>query len=463
QSGATPARGVALGMGLLLAVAAAAQSGGLGLGEAVASAWAHYPGMVAAEQAAARAQAEAGVAATNLWPTAGVAAQWDRGTDNASLGLAFPSPLPSISGTVPAADYSQRSAWTSAAGVYFSWEVADFGRRAANVRYYRELAARASDQSALVRLQVGAHAADAYLTAIAAEEQTQVARADLERWRQLAASVHALVDQQLRPGADASRTDAERAGARIRLSQAEGNLAAAQANLAEALGWNGALPGLSARTWLTSGAAAAGGPGGAGLHPEERAQRDAVAAARAQGAEAGRAALPRWYVLASAYGRGSGTLAPGQLAGGAVGLAPTTAGNWAVGVGADFSFTRWRAARAQQAAAAAQLRSQQARQRQVEGALEASRRRAAADLGSARAVAQESPVELAAARAGEAQARVRYQAGLAGVVDLANAEQLLAQAESDAALGQLQVWRALLESAYAAGDLGPFLAAAGGH
>ncbi|HUX66262.1 MAG TPA: TolC family protein [Terriglobales bacterium] len=284
--------------GLALALAAGAQTGGLGLAEAVASAWGHYPGIEAAQQAAVRAQAEAGVAATSLWPAAGLAGQWDRGTDNASLGLAFPSPLPSISGTVPAGDYSQRSAWTNAAGVYFSWEVADFGRRAANVRYYQELAAGAQDQAALARLQVGAHAADAYLSVVAAEEQAQVARADLERWLQLAGSVHALVDQQLRPGADASRADAERAGARIRLSQAEGNLATAQANLAEALGWRGALPGLSARRWLTKpGAAApamAAAPVPAAVHPQARAQQDAVGAALAQQNEAARAALPRW-------------------------------------------------------------------------------------------------------------------------------------------------------------------------
>jgi hypothetical protein len=43
------------------------------------------------------------------------------------------------------------------------------------------------------------------------------------------------------------------------------------------------------------------------------------------------------------------------------------------------------------------------------------------------------------------------------VAEVADAERLLAQAESDAAVAQLGVWRALLARAQASGDLTPFL------
>jgi outer membrane protein TolC len=78
-------------------------------------------------------------------------------------------------------------------------------------------------------------------------------------------------------------------------------------------------------------------------------------------------------------------------------------------------------------------------------------------------VSKDSPIELQAAQMGEAQARARYQAGLSAIVDLANAEQLLARAQSDDALSRLQVWRGWLEMGFAAGDLQPFLRAAGGY
>jgi hypothetical protein len=82
---------------------------------------------------------------------------------------------------------------------------------------------------------------------------------------------------------------------------------------------------------------------------------------------------------------------------------------------------------------------------------------AAALLQAARAVAANTPVQLAAARQSEGQARARYNAGLAGITEVADAQSLLAQAEVQDQLGRIEVWRALLASAVAQGDLAPFL------
>ncbi len=54
---------------------------------------------------------------------------------------------------------------------------------------------------------------------------------------------------------------------------------------------------------------------------------------------------------------------------------------------------------------------------------------AAAMVQAARAVAANTPVQLAAAQQSESQARARYQAGLASIVEVADAQSLLAQAE----------------------------------
>ncbi|MGH9761751.1 MAG: TolC family protein, partial [Blastocatellia bacterium] len=82
---------------------------------------------------------------------------------------------------------------------------------------------------------------------------------------------------------------------------------------------------------------------------------------------------------------------------------------------------------------------------------------ATARLKGSQLVAQQTPVELAAARAGETQSRARYQASLATIVEVADAEGLLSQAETDDALARLNVWRSLFALAYAQGDLKPFL------
>ena len=57
----------------------------------------------------------------------------------------------------------------------------------------------------------------------------------------------------------------------------------------------------------------------------------------------------------------------------------------------------------------------------------------------ARRVAENTPIELKAARDTESQARARYQAGLATIVDVAEAQGLLVQAEGEdrSALGRI--------------------------
>src|SRR5467141_2465501 len=84
-------------------------------------------------------------------------------------------------------------------------------------------------------------------------------------------------------------------------------------------------------------------------------------------------------------------------------------------------------------------------------------RKAQASLDGARKVAENTPLELDAARTTETQERARYQAGLATLVDVADSQSLLVQAEIDDVLARLAVWQNLASVAAAEGDLQPFL------
>jgi outer membrane protein TolC len=53
--------------------------------------------------------------------------------------------------------------------------------------------------------------------------------------------------------------------------------------------------------------------------------------------------------------------------------------------------------------------------------------------------------------------RTRYQSGVATLVDVADAQSLLVQAETDDALARLAVWQNLAAVAASRGDLQPFL------
>ena len=76
---------------------------------------------------------------------------------------------------------------------------------------------------------------------------------------------------------------------------------------------------------------------------------------------------------------------------------------------------------------------------------------------AARAIAANTPIQLAAARQAETQARARFDAGLANIVEVAEAQNLLVQAEYQDAAARVDVWRALLAQAVATGDLRPFV------
>ena len=74
-----------------------------------------------------------------------------------------------------------------------------------------------------------------------------------------------------------------------------------------------------------------------------------------------------------------------------------------------------------------------------------------AQLKGAQLVAGQTPIELAAAQASETQSRARYDASLATLVEVADAEGLLAQAEMDDAVARLNVWRSLFRGGLRAG------------
>src|SRR5207302_6991437 len=83
--------------------------------------------------------------------------------------------------------------------------------------------------------------------------------------------------------------------------------------------------------------------------------------------------------------------------------------------------------------------------------------KATATLAGARRIAQNTPVQLQAARDTEQQASARYKAGLGNIVEVAEAQRILTQAEIDDALAKLGGWRALLGVSTASWDAQPFV------
>jgi outer membrane protein len=131
--------------------------------------------------------------------------------------------------------------------------------------------------------------------------------------------------------------------------------------------------------------------------------------------------------------------------------------NWAVGFAVTFPSLEYLFARPRREAAEARRNVEKARYDQLMLDLQTRVETAQTRLRAARRVAELLPRQLEAARASEQQAIARYKAGIGTLVEVADAQRVLTQAEIDNSLARLSVWRSALGVAAAAGDLTPFL------
>jgi outer membrane protein len=417
----------------------------------------HYPTVKVALEQVNASTAGLSVAKAAYLPRLDGLWQTNRATINNVTGLLLPqSVIPGISGPPPAST-SSASTWGSAAGALFSWEVYDFGLRGAGVRGAEAVVARARADESLTRLEVQSAVGAAFLAVVHAEQVLTAAQADAERRQVLSRAAQTLVDNQLRPGAEASRAAAERAAADTRTIVARRELALAHATLGRVLGTTAGPVRVNAANLLTPAPASASAIASSIVHPLVQTRQAAVDVSRAQEDVLATTNRPRLYVQSALFARGSGAAFNGVLEGGANGLGPDR-GNWAAGMQVIFpDLFAFSAQRARRAAAAAATRGESARYEEAVLTVTSQQQAAAAMLDAARAVAANTPVQLAAARQNEAQATARYQAGLASIVEVADAQSLLAQAEYQDVAAKVDVWRALLADAIAHGDVTSFV------
>jgi len=435
----------------------AVQATPLTLDQAIQYASDHYPTVRAAIEQVNASIGNVDVARSAYLPRLDSVWQSNRATVNNILGQLLPQGvIPSLSGPVLTSASSQ-SVWGSAAGALFSWEPFDFGLRHASVVGAEAAVTEARANEALTRLDVQNAVAQTFLSVIAAQRSVSATQADLDRRNVLLRSVQTLVNNQLRPGADASRADAERAAAQTRLSQAQQTLLVAQVALTRLLGMAATGVTLAGDPLLARLPPSDIAPSTTTSHPLAQVRQAAVEEAHASQEVLARTDVPRLFVETSVFARGSGANANGLLDGGIDGLGLDRA-NWAAGVQVVFpNLFDFSALRARKAVAAASERAKSALYDEALLTITSAQQTAAALLQTTRAIAANTPVELAAAQQNEMQARARYDAGLAGIVEVADAQSLLSQAEVQDQLARLDVWRALLAAAVAQGDLAPFI------
>src|SRR5205823_5460037 len=190
-------------------------------------------------------------------------------------------------------------------------------------------------------------------------------------------------------------------------------------------------------------------------HPAARAGQAAVDVVHARQRTLDRAYYPHVMLQSVLAGRGTGAQAPGLPSfGDGVWLQVP---NWAIGASVTFPAFDVFSINARKRVELENELAESARYERTIQSLTTQEAKARALMKAAGDIARNTPIERQAATAGENQARARYQNGLASVTEVAEAQRLLAQAEADDAVARLGVWRALLVTAQARGDLTPLL------
>jgi outer membrane protein len=436
----------------------------LTVGQAVQRALKNYPSVRVSQEQINAAAAGIRLARTAYLPHADALAQVNRATRNNVFGLLLPQgTIPSISGPVLGTN-NFGTTWGTALGVLVSWEPFDFGQRRANLAVATALQSESEASLKRTEYEIAVATADACLTLAAAQETVRTAQAGVDRAGVLLRTITAQVNAQLRPGADASRADAELAAARTQWIQAQQATDVARATLAQFVGISPADIALDVAPLLRlppeqteQGSLFSLDPTKNPIAVEQNAAVDETLA-RLRALE--RSYFPHFYLQGSAYARGSGAETNGKILGGLNGLAPSTQ-DYVLGFTVTFPISDLPSIRAREAAQTATMRAQQARSAQIATDLRAQWNRAVATLNGARRIAANTPIQVSAARTATQQATARYESGLGTIAEVADAQRLLTQSEIDDAIARLAVWRGLLGVAAAAGDIQPFVAEAG--
>ncbi|HEX2919357.1 MAG TPA: TolC family protein [Edaphobacter sp.] len=439
------------------AIAQNAADVGTSLTAVVSESEKNYPTIRVSQEDLNASAARLALARTAYLPRLDGLAQFNRGTRNNVFGPLLPQTVvPSMSGPVIGTN-NGGSVWGSAVGGLVSWQPFDFGMRHAKVAAASAALDRARASGQRTELEVAAGSADAYLTELASASTRTAAAAAVENWDTLKTTIHALVAAQLRPGADESRVDAERAAAVSQLALAEQAIEVSRATMIKFAPRSGAsTPSPGTLQTTLPDLAAIEDPFAPSQNPALAEQQAVIKQNTAQLRAIERSWVPQFNLQGAGYARGTGADVNGERLPGANGLAPNV-GNYVAGVNVSFPFLDFASIHARESEQAANLRAAKATEDLTVRSLREQFSQALAGVKAAKTIAENTPAQVKAAQMALDQAKARYKAGLVPIDDVAQTQRLLVQAQIDDSVARLNVWRAFLRLQFVRGDLQPFL------
>jgi outer membrane protein len=377
------------------------------------------------------------------------------GTANNVTGFLAPQNIvPNISGLVRSGN-NFLGGFGSTTGVLVSWEPFDFGLRKAHVNVARATTTQLQAQVSVTQLEIEAHAADAFLSVLAAQEVVRAAQAKVDRLQVFLETVRVLANNELKARTDEHLAEAELVRAQDEHIAAEQNYKIAVAALIK---WTGlssetvnAIPGSLLKEAATNNFTVSDPQ----LHPQALAQKASIDIVHARKLALDRSYAPKFFLRVPLYARGD-SYNPDLSLNFAHGYYPTTF-NYAISALVLFPALDIFQLKAQRRAEYKNELSEKSRYDEILLNLKEQDACARAMIEGAVRIAANAPTKVKAAQEAVNSARIRYRYQLSSVNDVALDEQLLTQSEVEYSTAQLHVWRALLAAAVARGDMKPFI------
>lgn len=367
--------------------------------------------------------------------------------------------LPSTPGPGPE-NVEMRAQAFSGAGFIIDWAPIDFGLHKARIGLAKAEFGLSQARYSATLLDVTIEAAARYLDALVMQEQVSVAKANTQRFADFSTVVHAQVDAGLKPGADASLADSQLANARNNLIRAQLNFDLARASLAYIVGLGGEMINIDS-TGISTATEPADTQQTAPIfekHPLALVGRAEISTVVAHKRILDKEYYPtfRWLggvnLRGTTFNNNRGDVQSPNISG----IFPVIP-NWNVGLIIDLPFFDIIRIHAQKKVVRERITAaQHAYDLAIQG-LKTDDIQARTRVQAASELAANMPVQVEAALMASRQAQARYEAGLATVAQVAEANQILADSRVKLAVANVGVWKALLAVASVHGDLKPFL------
>ena len=429
----------------------------LSINDAVSLALRNYPSIRARE-----AQVRSGMAAVTetkdrRLPSLNLFEQVDAGTSN-NLGAAYFSGgiVPSVSGVSARPENTGTVSSGNIGVAYLQWQASNFGGYKAGIQEaYSRLKVDTMDLDR-ERFYIASMVLQSYLDLIRNYELSLIQWENLRRADTIRMAIRNYVISGLRPGVDSSLAEAEYSKARLnymdvyntfRLSKVQLSLLTAldTAAISPDQGDDSLLLG-----WLRSAdykdTARPGHPFLSYFHSIYENSQSKEQLIR-------KSYLPKLYVLAAGWMKGSGIQPDGTInkdLGSGLGYSRY---NYLFGLGITYDLFDLRRQKDRLNVQRYQTEVALHNYEQQEQTLNNASLQASVNLNTAIGKFNEIPVQLNAARDAYDQRLTQYNAGLSNIIDVTNALYVLNRAQTDVVNTKDGVWRAIVQQAYARGDI----------